>query len=149
MSRTEMTELTVLCLLHQNGQYLLQDRVKKDWQGFTLPGGHVEPGESIVDAVVREMKEETGLTIKNPRLCGVKHFPIEEGRYIVFLFEATEYEGELCSSEEGRMHWIPMEELDQVNLVNDFKDLIDVMLDENLSEFQYVIENNKWNIVKK
>ncbi|MBR3824919.1 MAG: 8-oxo-dGTP diphosphatase [Lachnospiraceae bacterium] len=149
MSRTEMTELTVLCLLHQNGQYLLQDRVKKDWQGFTLPGGHVEPGESIVDAVIREMKEETGLTIRNPRLCGVKHFPIKGGRYIVFLFEATEYEGELCSSEEGRMHWIPVEELPHVNLVNDFHDLVDVMLDENLSEFQYVVDGDSWNIVKK
>ena len=149
MSRTEMTELTVLCLLHQNGQYLLQDRVKKDWQGFTLPGGHVEPGESIVDAVVREMQEETGLTIRNPRLCGVKHFPIKGGRYIVFLFEATEYEGELCSSEEGRMHWIPVEELSHVNLVNDFQDLVDVMLDENLSEFQYVVDGDRWNVVKK
>ena len=149
MSRTEMVELTVLCLLHQNGQYLLQDRVKKDWQGFTLPGGHVEPGESIVDAIIREMKEETGLTIINPRLCGVKQFPINEGRYIVFLFEATQYEGELCSSDEGRMYWITTEDLDKVNLVSDFKDLIDVMLDQNLSEFQYVIEDNKWNIVKK
>lgn len=149
MSRTEIVELTVLCLLHQNGKYLLQDRVKKDWKGFTLPGGHVEPGESIVDAVVREMKEETGLRIMDPKLCGVKQFPIEKGRYIVFLFEATQYEGELCSSEEGKMHWIRTEELDKVNLVSDFKDLLEVMLDENLSEFQYVVTDNRWNIIKK
>lgn len=149
MSRTESVELTVLCLLHQNGKYLLQDRVKKDWKGFTLPGGHVEPGESIVDAVVREMKEETGLRIMDPKLCGVKQFPIEKGRYIVFLFEATQYEGELCSSEEGKMHWIRTEELDKVNLVSDFKDLLEVMLDENLSEFQYVVTDNRWNIIKK
>ena len=68
---------------------------------------------------------------------------------IFFFFEATQYEGELCSSDEGKMYWIKIEELDKVNLVNDFNDLTDVMLDENLSEFQYVIEDNKWNIIKK
>ena len=72
MSKTENTELTVLCLLHNDDRYLLQNRVKKDWKGYALPGGHIEAGESIVDAVVRENKEETGLTVLNTKLCGVK-----------------------------------------------------------------------------
>ena len=59
---TERVELTVLCMLHRGNEILHQNRQKKDWCGFTFPGGHVEPGESIVDAVLREMREETGRT---------------------------------------------------------------------------------------
>ena len=147
--RTEQVELTVLCLIHKDDSYLLQDRIKKDWKGFTLPGGHIEPGESIVDAVVREMKEETGLMIKSPRLCGVKQFPIEGGRYIVFLFETDQFDGELASSDEGKMHWVKISELSNVNLVSDFEELIEVMISESLTEFQYVIENDDWIVVKK
>lgn len=147
--RTEQVELTVLCLIHKDDSYLLQDRVKNDWKGYTLPGGHIEPGESIVEAVIREMKEETGLTIKNPRLCGVKQFPIDGGRYIVFLFETDQFEGELADSEESKMHWIKDSDLSNVNLVNDFEELIEVMLNDSLTEFQYVIENDEWIIVKK
>lgn len=147
--RTESVELTVLCLIHKNGRYLLQDRIKNDWKGYTLPGGHIEPGESIVDAVIREMQEETGLTISHPHLCGVKQFPLEEGRYIVFLFETEEFEGDLRSSEEGTMHWIDERELSKVNLVGDFEDLIEVMLDDELMEFQYVIEDGEWLVIKR
>ena len=93
------------------------------------------------------MKEETGLTILNPRLCGVKQFPIEDGRYIVFLFSADEYEGELISSEEGDMHWIKKDELSDVNLVSDFHMLLQVILDDNLNEFQYIIKDDRWKIV--
>ena len=57
MNKTENTELTVLCLLEEDDRILLQNRVKKDWQGYTLPGGHVEAGESFVDAVIRELTE--------------------------------------------------------------------------------------------
>ena len=149
MERREWAEMTVLCLIEREGEYLLQDRVKKDWKGYTLPGGHVEPGESIVDAVVREMQEETGLTVETPRLCGVKQFPIEGGRYLVFLFHASRFRGELRSSEEGQMHWVKREALGTVNLVEDFDALLRVMLDENLSEFQYVVEGEDWNVVLK
>ena len=149
MARTEKAELTVLCLVYNEDAYLLQNRVKEDWKGYTLPGGHIETGESIVDAVVREIKEETGLTVLNPRLCGIKQFPIEDGRYIVFLFRANEYEGELISSEEGDMHWIKKEELSNVNLVNDFNMLLQVMLDDSLNEFQYILEDDQWKIVLK
>lgn len=149
MSRTENVELTVLCLIHKGGKYLLQDRVKKDWRGYTMPGGHVEPGESIVDAVVREMREETGLTVCNPKLCGVKQFPIKNGRYLVFLFCADEFEGEIISSDEGRMHWVDKNDLARVKLVADFEELLQVMTDDSLTEFQYVIEGDEWKVVLK
>lgn len=147
--KTEQVELTVLCLIHKGDNYLLQDRMKEDWKGYTLPGGHIEPGESIVEAVIREMKEETGLEIKQPHLCGVKQFPIEGGRYIVFLFETEQFEGVLNSSDEGTMHWVNVENLSSVNLVNDFDDLLEVMLTDTLTEFQYVVDGEEWSVVKR
>lgn len=149
MSRTENIELAVLCLIQRGDFYLLQDRVKEDWKGFTLPGGHVEKDESIVDAVIREMKEETGLTVLNPKLCGVKQFPIDNGRYVVFLFHTTDFYGEVVSSDEGEMHWINREHLPDTKTVSDFSELLKVILDENLNEFQYIIEDNKWKVIIK
>ena len=141
---TENVELTVLCLIQNENRILLQNRVKDDWKGYTFPGGHVEPGESFVDAVKREMKEETGLDILNPRLVGIKQFPIERGRYIVLLFKATEFSGEVVSSEEGEMEWINLDELPAVNVVEDFNDLMKVLNDPDLNEFQYTIDGGEW-----
>ena len=146
MSKIESVELTVLCLVHRGGELLLQNREKKDWQGWTMPGGHVEPGESIVDAVVREMREETGLSVLHPRLCGVKQFPIEGGRYLVFLFETEEFEGELRSSEEGKMQWIRRSRLDDYATVDDLDALLDVMLKPELTEFQYLVSGDDWTV---
>jgi len=146
MSKTETVELTVLCLVHQGELLLLQNRVKPDWHGWTMPGGHIEPGESIVDAVIREMQEETGLTVLHPKLCGVKQFPIKEGRYLVFLFETEEFEGQLLSSGEGPMEWIERSRLCEYDTVEDLAELLDVMLKPELTEFQYLINGNDWTV---
>ena len=147
MDRTERVELTTVCLIRRDGEILLQDRVKKDWAGLTLPGGHVEPGESIVDSVIREMREETGLTIRNPRLRGVKQFPIDGGRYLVFLFEATEFTGEIQDSEEGKVAWYPRETVKDLPSVKDLEELLQMMEREDLWEFMYLRNGDDYQMV--
>lgn len=154
MSKTEIVELTVLCLIQDGEKILLQNRVKKDWKGYTLPGGHVEAGESFVDAVKREMKEETGLNIQNPKLVGIKQFPFknEEGvdcRYIVLLFKAEEFKGEVVSSSEGEMTWVRYDQLSSMDAVDDLEDLLDVFNNPDLTEFQYLVDDDVWTVSKK
>lgn len=144
MKRTENAELTVLCLVYRDDEILLQNRIKKDWQGYTLPGGHVDQGESITEAVKREMKEETGLDIYEPKLCGVKQFPIDDGRYIVFLYKTDKFLGELISSDEGKMEWVKRSEIAKIETVSDFELMLRVFDEDSLGEFQYVIENGEW-----
>lgn len=149
MGRTEKTELTALCLLVDGDRILLQDRIKPDWRGYTLPGGHIEQGESFVDGIIREMKEETGLTVIEPRLVGIKQFPIEGGRYIVLLFRSEKYTGELASSDEGKMEWVRRDSISQKNTVKDLEELLRVMESPELTEFQYVDDGGSWAVVIK
>ena len=144
MKRTEPVELTVVCLLEDSGSVLLQNRKKEDCRGWALPGGHVEPGESFVDAVIREMQEETGLTIRHPRLVGVKQFPIEAGRYVVLLFKAVEWSGTLTSSEEGEMAWIEYSKLPSLQTVDDLEEMLHMMNTPELTEFQYLLRGDEW-----
>lgn len=106
----------------------------------------MEPGESFVDAVIREMKEETGLDIKNPRLVGVKQFPIKDGRYVVLMFKANEYSGMVVSSDEGQMEWVESNHLSEINTVDDFEDLMRVINDPTLTEFQYLVDGDIWTV---
>ena len=144
MENPEKVILTNMCMIFDGTKLLVQEKVGKGFKGITCPGGHVEPGEPIVDSVIREMKEETGLTILDPRLAGVKQFPIENGRYVVLLFKATKWTGTVVSSEEGQMEWIEYGKISNVKTVDDFAELLDVINSPELTEFQYVIEGDEW-----
>ena len=125
--------------VHDRTRLLLQNRVKADWRGYTLPGGHVEKGESFVQAVTREMREETGPHRCMRRACaGIKQFQTDaDERYIVLLFKTDRFSGTLRSSEEGEMVWVERDALDAYPLVEDFRELLSVFDRDDLTEFQY------------
>ena len=142
MSRNEEVELTNMCMICDGkGNVLVQDKVNHPtWHGWNFPGGHVEKGEYVTPSVIREMYEETGLTIENPRLCGIKEFhKSKDGkRYIVFLYIADKFSGELKESEEGDIFWYPISELTKSDkLIDGFGEMLPVFTDDGISEIYY------------
>ena len=147
MDRTQKVEIVNMCMVYKDGFVLVQDKIHSEWGGLTFPGGHVEIEESFSDAVIREVFEETGLTVASPMLCGIKDWVNDDGsRYMVLFYKTDKFEGELKSSEEGEVFWIQLDELltmdDRLSL--DMKDMIKVFLDDTLSEFFYYKENGEW-----
>ena len=148
MSRSEPAIFTNLCMVSDGkGNVLVQNRRNPDWPGVTFPGGHVEPEEAFTDSVIREVFEETGLTIENPKLCGVKQFRTDDQeRYVVFLYRADRFTGELRSSREGEVFWVPRTDLPKYYLVPDFLDLLRVFEEPELNEFLYRRGSDDWTI---
>jgi 8-oxo-dGTP diphosphatase len=114
--------LATLCYVKHSGKTLMVHRNKKlndihegKWNGL---GGKFEAGETPEMCIRREVQEEAGLLIRNPRLCGLLTFPNFKGNdWYVFVFTATEFEGELLdSSPEGKLEWIADDQLTHLNL---------------------------------
>ena len=145
MKRVEKCILTNICLIYKDNKILVIDRKKKDWPGLTFPGGHVEKNENFNDSVVREVKEETGLNIKKPILCGIEEFKTkDEDRYLMFYYKTNKFSGKLKSSKEGEVFWVDRKDLDKHKLSLDLKRILKVMESDNLSEIIYYKKNNKW-----
>lgn len=124
-------ELTNMVMVDDgNGNVLVQNRIIS-WKGIAFPGGHIEKNESFEQSAIREIREETGLEIKNPTLCGIIHWEHAEERkkYIVLAYTATEFSGELIGkTEEGSVFWVKKSELADMELCPNFEKYIDIFL---------------------
>ena len=135
MSRTENVTLTNMCMVKNKDQVLVLDRNDPVWPGLTFPGGHVEAHESFHDSVVREVKEETGLTISHPQLVGVKQFyDHNDERYLVFFYIAEQFSGTVKESDEGKLTWMSAKELKKQKLAYNIDHDLPVFFEQTISE---------------
>lgn len=96
------------------------------------------------------MFEETGLRISSPVLCGIKDWSNDDGsRYMVLFYKTNKYEGKLSSSNEGEVYWMEIDDMKKANLADGMEKMLEVFLKENLSEYFFYKENNKWVDVLK
>ena len=146
------TELCNMCMISDaEGRVLVQDRLPKPsnaWSGLTFPGGHVEPGETVVASVIREVREETGLTITDVVPAGYIQWynPDRQSQYFVFLFKTSSYSGNLKGSTEGNVKWMTLDEMLAGRLAPNMKQYLAVFQNENIPQ-AYGISGKKLDIV--
>lgn len=145
-----MVQLATLCYVMHEGKTLMLFRNKKPndyhegkWNGL---GGKFEDGESPEECAVREVEEESGLKMINPRMKGFITFPLFDGKkdWYVFLFTAEKFSGELIESSEGKLEWIPNDELVNLNLWDGDKIFLPWLFDDKYFSAKFVYENGKY-----
>ncbi len=144
-------KLATLCYIKKDGKTLMLYRNKKEndyhegkWNGI---GGKFELSETPEECAIREIKEETGLDVKDPELKGMITFPLFDGKddWYVFLFIVKNFSGELIDSPEGKLEWIPDEKITELNLWDGDKIFLEWLKQEKFfsAKFNYEGKNFK------
>ncbi len=145
--------LTTLCYIEKDGSYLMLHRVSKKndinrdkWIGV---GGHFEGGESPEDCLLREVKEETGLTLTEYRFRGLVTFLSDDDppEYMC-LYTATGFSGEMISCDEGKLEWVPFGKIPELNLWEGDK-IFFRLLQENAPFFSLKLVYRKGALIEK
>ena len=143
---------TTLCHIEQNGKYLMLHRIKKTgdpnkdkWVGI---GGKFEDKESPEECNKREVLEETGLTLKSARYCGIVTFVSNkwETEYM-HLFHSSDFEGQLSNSDEGELCWVEKSKIYTLPIWQGDKIFLK-LIEDNVPFFSLKLEYNGDKLIK-
>ena len=143
--RTETVTFTNMCMvIDACGNVAALDKKSGGYVGTTFPGGHLEEGETFHDAVIREVREETGLEIFDPLLCGVYHWTKDGVHNVIFLYRAEKFSGEMKSSDEGDVYWIPLEQYRKKELAGGMGQVLQIVADFKARECWMHLEDGRY-----
>ena len=149
MSRAQLTNFNQYCMIEDLEKQARGYAVSITWNQplvwLCLSRRACGNGEAFAESVIREIYEETGLTIQSPQLVGIKNWPLDSGeRYIVFCYKATEFTGTLRSSEEGEVSWVQKDQIPNLDLAYDMLSLMEMMEAPDKSEFFLSSSYRRW-----
>lgn len=153
-SRSESIEMVNMCMIYnqETKEVLVEDKTDVAWKfGHTFPGGHVEKGESLYDAMVREVFEETGLAVKNLESCGTVEWFNEKPAYrrVGFLYRTSDFQGTLKQSDEGKNYWLPLKDLNEENTAESFMKFLKIFTDPRTVDATSPVMNGSLTIIPK
>jgi 8-oxo-dGTP diphosphatase len=141
----------VLCYLKRGNEYLLLLKAKDKFGGgfWNAPGGKIEPGESAEAAAIREVKEETSLTISRLKKAGYLEFYFGSGKekpdWVAEVFTTTNFSGTVKESDEGRLEWFSQDKLPIDNMWEDDRYWLPLLLEGTVFRgvFEFTSDSKK------
>lgn len=139
-----------LCMVQDGDRVLMLNRNHDHFNGYIPPGGKLEFPESPIEGAIREVKEETGLDIKNLKFKGIYEYVNEKARdrYIIYNYITQDYSGDLLlHTAEGQPEWIHINELHSIPMQQSIRRRIPYFFKEGTFEIHVVWDEGEQEVL--